>query len=73
MKNIIITLSNEHTKDLESISQSMSKDGLRITRLFEFGVIAGSANEETIEKLKKYKEVYAMGYDEEMRIIHKTK
>lgn len=73
MKNIIITLSNEHTKDLESISQSMSKDGLRITRLFEFGVIAGSANEETIEKLKKYKEVYAIGYDGEMRIIHKTK
>jgi hypothetical protein len=73
MKNIIITLSNEHTKDLESISQSMSKDGLRITRLFEFGVIAGSANEETIEKLKKYKEVYAIGYDGEMRIISKTK
>jgi hypothetical protein len=68
MKNIIISISENNLSDLESIAESMAKDGLVISNTFEFGVICGSADEDTIERLKARKEVESIVEDKMMRM-----
>jgi hypothetical protein len=69
MKNIIVTISEEHLNDLDSITESMVKDGMIINITFVFGVVWGQADEETIQKLKKRKELSSVMDEKKVSII----
>lgn len=60
MKNIVITISENHLDNLTSIADLLRKEGLVITNLYDFGVITGSAEERIIKKLRDRKEIISL-------------
>ena len=68
MKNIVITVSESYLDKLKSIADILSKDGLIITNLYEFGVITGSAKSKTIKKLRGRKEIISLTEEKQVFI-----
>jgi len=50
MKQIVITISSYYLDRLDIVAENLRKEGVTITRLYEFGVIIGYAEEETINQ-----------------------
>ena len=65
MKNIVITVSENYLDKLKSLADSLRKDGLTITNLYEFGVITGSAEDSIIKKLRDHKEIISLTEDKQ--------
>jgi hypothetical protein len=68
MKNIVITISDSYLYSLSSIAEIFRKEGLIITNLYEFGVITGNAEDKTIRKLYKHKEIISLTEDNQVNI-----
>ena len=57
-RSVVVTVHDDFVRDLDSIAELMSQDGLGITNLYhELGVIVGTADEETIGKIRSRKQV----------------
>ncbi len=54
-ENIVITISPEHIDEMKNISQKLKE--VKITNVFDFGVITGVTEEENIQKLKQITEI----------------
>jgi hypothetical protein len=65
VKNIVITVSENYLDKLKSLADSLRKDGLTITNLYEFGVITGSAEDSIIKKLRDHKEIISLTEDKQ--------
>lgn len=68
MKNIVITISDNYLYSLKSIAEVLRKEGLIITNLYEFGVITGNAEDRTIKRLFKHKEIVSLTEDKQTNI-----
>ena len=60
MKQIIITISAYYLDRLDVVAENLREEGVTITRLYEFGVIIGYAEEEIIEKIRHNKEIASL-------------
>ncbi|HBK41162.1 MAG TPA: hypothetical protein DDZ57_06265 [Porphyromonadaceae bacterium] len=60
MKQIIITISAYYLDRLDVVAENLREEGVTITRLYEFGVIIGYAEEEIIEKIRHHKEIASL-------------
>jgi hypothetical protein len=72
IKNIVITVSESYLDKLKSIADSLRKDGLTITNLYDFGVITGNAEEKIIKKLRDHKEIISLTEEKQAFISHLT-
>ena len=68
MKRIIITVSEYYLQQLNVVADELREEGVTITQLHEYGVIVGLAAEETIERIRRHKEVAALTEEKEVRI-----
>lgn len=55
--NIVVALSDESLSRFEEIKQELTQEGFSIQHSFEYGVIIGTANEETLQKIRKHPDV----------------
>ncbi|NLU30891.1 MAG: hypothetical protein GXX03_13685 [Bacteroidales bacterium] len=60
MKQIIITISAYYLDRLDVVAENLREEGVTITRLYEFGVITGYAEEEIIDKIRHHKEIASL-------------
>ena len=60
MKQIIITISAYYLDRLDVVAENLREEGVTITRLYEFGVIIGYAEETTIDKIRHRKEIASL-------------
>jgi len=60
MKQIIITISAYYLDRLDVVAENLREEGVMITRLYEFGVIIGYAEEEIIDKIRHHKEIASL-------------
>ncbi|HBF95242.1 MAG TPA: hypothetical protein DDW66_02960, partial [Porphyromonadaceae bacterium] len=60
MKQIIITISAYYLDRLDVVAENLREEGVTITRLYEFGVIIGYAEEEIIDKIRHHKEIASL-------------
>lgn len=68
-KNVVITLSDEYIDKVKSIAESLTQEGLNVQDVFEFGIITGQLEEETIEKIKNRPEILELSEDKKRRYI----
>ncbi|MEA4949731.1 MAG: hypothetical protein VB068_08800 [Petrimonas sp.] len=68
MRQIVITISAYYLDRLDIVAENLREEGVMITRLYEFGVIIGYAEEETIDKIRHHKEIVSLT-DEKEAII----
>lgn len=68
MKHIVITISEFYLDRLSSLAESLREEGLTITQLYEFGVIIGIAEEETIPKIRNHEGVISLTDEKEEKI-----
>lgn len=68
MKQIVITISAYYLDRLNIVAENLREEGVTITRLYEFGVIIGNAEEETIDKIRHHEEIASLT-DEKDAII----
>ena len=68
MKQIIITISAYYLDRLDIVAENLREEGVVITRLYEFGVIIGYAEEETIDKIRRHKEIVSLTDEKEAAI-----
>lgn len=68
MKNIVITLSDDCLDKINAVADSLSQEGLRITHLYEYGVITGSADELIIKTLRSRKEIVSLTEEKQASI-----
>ena len=57
MENIVITISDTEIPKLGNLVELFANEGMTINYVFEFGVIIGTADQGTIERLKTHKEI----------------
>lgn len=60
MKQIVITISAYYLDRLDVVAENLREEGVTITRLYEFGVIIGYAEEEIIDKIRHHKEIASL-------------
>ena len=60
MKQIVITVSAYYLDRLDVVAENLREEGVTITRLYEFGVIIGYAEEEIIDKIRHHKEIASL-------------
>jgi hypothetical protein len=60
MKQIVITVSAYYLDRLDVVAENLREEGVTITRLYEFGVIIGYAEETTIDKIRHRKEIASL-------------
>lgn len=60
MRQLIITISEIYLDRLSVVAKELHQEGLTITRIYEFGVIIGVAEEEIIPKIRNHKEVASL-------------
>ena len=60
MKQIIIPISAYYLDRLDVVAENLREEGVTITRLYEFGVIIGYAEEEIIDKIRHHKEIASL-------------
>ena len=63
MKDIIITIADKYFDKIPEIVEYFKSKGLEVTNVFEFGVVTGRANEETINYLRNLNEVAVLQED----------
>ena len=68
MRQIIITISEVYLDRLSIVAEQLHREGLIITRLYEFGVIIGIAEEEIIPKIRNHKEVASLVEEKQVNI-----
>jgi hypothetical protein len=57
MENIVITIFDKEIHNLEKLVELFANEGMTINYVFEFGVIIGTADQFTIERLKTHEEI----------------
>lgn len=60
MKRVVITISEYYLDRLSVVAEGLREEGLTITHLYEFGVIIGVAEEETIARIREHEEIVAL-------------
>lgn len=60
IKKIVITISEDYLDKIKSITESLIKEGLVVTNVYEFGVIIGNAEDINIIKLKNRREIISV-------------
>lgn len=65
MRQIVITISAYYLDRLDIVAENLREEGVMITRLYEFGVIIGYAEEETIDKIRRHKEIVSLTDEKE--------
>ncbi len=68
MKRIVITISEYYLNQLNVVADELREEGMTITQLYEYGVIVGLAEEETIERIRHHKEVETLTKEKEAKI-----
>jgi len=68
MKKIVITVSAYYLDRLDVVAENLREEGVTITRLYEFGVIVGYAEEETIDKIRLHDEIVSLTDEKEVGI-----
>jgi len=68
MKQIVITVSAYYLDRLDVVAKNLREEGVTITRLYEFGVIVGYAEEETIDKIRQHDEIVSLTDEKEVGI-----
>jgi hypothetical protein len=68
MKRIIITVSEYYLHELNVVADELREEGMTITQLYEYGVIVGVAEEDTIERIRHHREVESLTEDKEVKI-----
>ncbi len=68
MKKIVITVSAYYLDRLDVVAENLREEGVTITRLYEFGVIVGYAEEETIDKIRQHDEIVSLTDEKEVGI-----
>lgn len=68
MKQIVITVSAYYLDRLDVVAENLREEGVTITRLYEFGVIVGYAEEETIAKIRQHDEIVSLTDEKEVDI-----
>ena len=68
MKQIVITVSAYYLDRLDVVAENLREDGVTITRLYEFGVIIGYAEETTIDKIRHRKEIASLTDEKEAAV-----
>lgn len=68
MKRIVITISAYYLDRLDIVAESLREEGVTITRLYEFGVIIGYAEEETIDKIRHHEEIVSLTDEKEVNM-----
>ncbi|MDD2512641.1 MAG: hypothetical protein PHS71_05230 [Proteiniphilum sp.] len=68
MRHIVITISEIYLDRLGSVAESLRKEGLIVTHLYEFGVIIGIADDAVIPKIRNRKEIVALNEEKEVNI-----
>jgi hypothetical protein len=66
MRQIVITISTYYLDRLDSVAENLREEGVNITRLYEFGVIVGYAEEETIDKIRHHEEIASLQDEKEV-------
>ncbi len=61
MKEVMITLGGNYVSEVNRLVEAMKKDGLRVKQVYRpMGVISGSADDSTINRLRMHKEVVSL-------------
>jgi len=68
MRHIIITISEFYLDRLGDVAESLREEGLIVTQLYEFGVIIGFADEETIPRIRNRVEIVSLNDEKEATI-----
>ena len=68
MRPIVITISAYYLNRLDLVAENLRKEGVTITRLYEFGVIIGYAEEETIDRIRHHEEILSLSDEKEATI-----
>lgn len=68
MRQIVITISSYYLDRLDIVAENLRKEGVTITRLYEFGVIIGYAEEETINQIRHHEEIVSLSDEKEATI-----
>jgi hypothetical protein len=68
MKQIVITVSAYYLDRLDVVAENLREEGVTITRLYEFGVIIGYAEEATIDKIRHHKEIASLTDEKEAAV-----
>ncbi len=68
MRQIVITISAYYLDRLDIVAENLREEGVTITRLYEFGVIIGYAEEETINKIRHHEEIVSLSDEKEANI-----
>lgn len=66
--HIVITVSDKHLGETEEIANRLVKDGLKITNVYEFGVITGIIEENNIKRISDYTEVKSLTKEKNISI-----
>lgn len=62
-KQVLITLTSDSLGRISPIADQLRREGLHITKIYKFGVIAGEADEQTIGLLQKHKEILSLSLE----------
>lgn len=68
MRQIVITISEIYLDRLSVVAQQLHQEGLIITHLYEFGVIIGVAEDNTISRIRNHKEVASLVEEKQVDI-----
>ncbi len=68
MRQIVITISAYYLNRLDLVAENLRKEGVTITHLYEFGVIIGYAEEETIDRIRHHEEILSLSDEKEATI-----
>ncbi|WP_294083476.1 hypothetical protein [Proteiniphilum sp. UBA5384] len=60
MRQLIITISEIYLDRLTIVANQLHREGLTIIRIYEFGVIVGTAEEDAIPRIRRHKEVASL-------------
>ena len=65
MKNIIITLEKANIPEVMDVAESFEKEGFKIRRVFDYGVITGECGDKQFSDIKFNKKVLSVKENKE--------
>lgn len=68
MKRVVITISEYYLDKIGIVAEDLRKEGLIIIHLYEFGVIVGTAEQTTIDRIREHKEIVSLTEEKETGI-----
>ncbi|MES2627579.1 MAG: hypothetical protein V4616_01300 [Bacteroidota bacterium] len=69
MINVIITIAEKYIHQLHGITSLLKKEGLQVSTVYEFGVIAGQVEQSELETLKRHEEVFSIAEEKIPRAL----